>query len=57
MARAVDWLLILQERFQAKACPGLDPRWPPVRVKKTRQNNNLEPKGSSSLLKNRKKRS
>src|SRR5438552_19000275 len=26
------------ERFQAKACPGLDPGWIPVRVKKTRQN-------------------
>ena len=26
------------ERFQAKACPGLDPGWRPVRVKKTRQN-------------------
>src|SRR6202165_3853545 len=25
------------ERFQAKACPGLDPGWTPVRVKKTRQ--------------------
>jgi hypothetical protein len=24
------------ERFQAKACPGLDPGWRPVRVKKTR---------------------
>jgi hypothetical protein len=27
------------ERFRAKACPGLDPGWIPVRVKKTRQNN------------------
>jgi hypothetical protein len=25
-----------RERFQAKACPGLDPGWKPVRVKKTR---------------------
>jgi hypothetical protein len=32
------------ERFRAKACPGLDPGWIPVRVKKTRQNNNLEPR-------------
>ena len=30
------------ERFQAKACPGLDPGWTPVRVKKTRQIKNLE---------------
>src|SRR5215204_6356445 len=30
------------ERFQAKACPGLDPGWAPVRVKKTRQNKNQE---------------
>ena len=29
-------------RFQAKACPGLDPGWIPVRVKKTRQIKNLE---------------
>ena len=28
---------MLSERFQAKACPGLDPGWKPVRVKKTRQ--------------------
>jgi hypothetical protein len=27
------------ERFPAKACPGRDPGWIPVRVKKTRQNN------------------
>jgi hypothetical protein len=26
------------ERFPAKACPGLDPVWVPVRLKKTRQN-------------------
>ena len=30
-------------RFRAKACPGLDPGWVPVRVKKTRQNKKLEP--------------
>jgi dodecin len=36
------------ERFRAKACPGLDPGWIPVRVKKTRQNKNLEP-GSDSI--------
>jgi len=30
------------ERFPAKACPGLDPGWKPVRVRKTRQKN-LEP--------------
>src|SRR5207237_9284259 len=29
------------ERFRAKACPGLDPGWVPVRVKKTRQNKKL----------------
>jgi hypothetical protein len=29
------------ERFPAKACPGLDPGWIPVRVKKTRQNKKL----------------
>jgi len=28
------------ERFPAKACPGRDPGWIPVRVKKTRQNKN-----------------
>jgi hypothetical protein len=33
----VDWLFELLERFRAKACPGLDPGWTPVRVKKTRQ--------------------
>ena len=32
------------ERFPAKACPGLDPGWVPVRVKKTRQIKNLEPR-------------
>src|SRR6266403_1421371 len=30
------------ERFRAKACPGLDPGWRPVRVKKTRQNKESE---------------
>ena len=30
------------ERFQAKACPGLDPGWRPVRGKKTRQIQNPE---------------
>src|ERR1700722_14420901 len=25
------------ERFRAKTCPGLDPGWTPVRLKKTRQ--------------------
>src|SRR6266567_3869967 len=35
------------ERFQAKACPGLDPGWIPVRVKKTRQNKKLEPRSDS----------
>src|SRR5450631_247610 len=33
--------------FQAKACPGLDPGWKPVRVKKTRQIRNLEPRFDS----------
>src|SRR5713101_4373545 len=37
----------LRERFQAKACPGLDPGWKPVRVKKTRQIKNLEPRFDS----------
>jgi hypothetical protein len=32
------------KRFRAKACPGLDPGWIPVGVKKTRQNKNLEPR-------------
>src|SRR3984957_21155476 len=35
------------ERFRAKACPGLDPGWIPVRVKKTRQNKYLEPRSYS----------
>src|SRR5260370_24631514 len=34
-------------RFQAKACPGLDPGWTPVRVKKTRQIKNPEPRFDS----------
>ena len=35
------------ERLQAKACPGLDPGRKPVRVKKTRQIGNLEPRFDS----------
>src|ERR1700728_3455272 len=31
-------------RFRAKACPALDAGWIPVRVKKTHQNNNPEPR-------------
>jgi hypothetical protein len=34
-------------RFRAKACPALDAGWIPVRVKKTRQNKNLEPRSDS----------
>ena len=30
-------------RFRAKACPALDPGWPPVRVKTTHQKNRLYP--------------
>ena len=30
------------QRFRAKACPGLDPGWSPVRVKKTRQSKRLK---------------
>src|SRR5882757_2500570 len=37
-----------RERFRAKAYPGLDPGWTPVRVKKTRQNKGIEP-GSDSI--------
>src|SRR5260221_13781413 len=37
----------LLERFQAKACPGLDPGWIPVRVKKTSQNKKIEPRSDS----------
>jgi hypothetical protein len=41
----------LTQRFQAKARPGLDPGWAPVRVKKTRQNKNLEYwRGSAPIL-------
>jgi hypothetical protein len=36
-----------QERFQAKACPGLDPGWGPVREGKTRQTTNLDPRFDS----------
>ena len=32
----------LPKRFRARACPALDAGWIPVRVKKTRQNKNLE---------------
>jgi hypothetical protein len=39
--------LRLLERLQAKACPGLDPGWKPVRVKKTRQIRNSEPRFDS----------
>jgi hypothetical protein len=35
------------ERFQAKACPALDAGWKPVRVQKTRQIKNLEPRFDS----------
>src|SRR3984885_3815298 len=35
------------ERFRAKACPALDAGWIPVRVKKTRQNKNPEPRSDS----------
>src|ERR1700728_3385573 len=35
------------EGFRAKACPGLDPGWIRVRVKKTRQNKNPEPRSDS----------
>jgi hypothetical protein len=35
------------ERFPAKACPGLDPGWGPVRVKKARQIKNPEPRSDS----------
>jgi len=31
------------ERFRTKACPGLDPGWIPVRVKKARQDKKPEP--------------
>jgi hypothetical protein len=35
------------KRFRAKACPALDAGWIPVRVKKTRQDKNLEPRSDS----------
>src|SRR5882724_5402901 len=35
---------LVLERFQAKACPGLDPGWIPVRLKKTRQIRNPGPR-------------
>ena len=38
---------VTRERFQAKACPGFDPGWRPVRVKKTRQIKNPEPRFDS----------
>jgi len=41
------WRLV---RFRAKACPGLDPGWKPVRVKKTRQIKNLEPRFETAPL-------
>ncbi|OCK62432.1 hypothetical protein LMTR3_04810 [Bradyrhizobium sp. LMTR 3] len=34
-------------RFPAKACPGPDPGWEPVRGKKTRQIKNPEPRSDS----------
>src|SRR6202521_2875336 len=46
------------ERFRAKACPGLAPGWAPVRVRKTRESENLElpfrfnRNGSSSAIVN-----
>jgi hypothetical protein len=40
-------LVRVGERFQAKACPALDAGWRPVRVKKTRQIKNLEPRFDS----------
>jgi len=33
--------------FSSEACPGRDPGWIPVRVKKTRQIKNLEPRFDS----------
>ena len=38
------------ERFRAKARPGLDPGWVPVRVKKTRQNKRSGTNGVSGFL-------
>src|SRR5712691_2480159 len=37
VAIAARWRCRMIESFRAKACPGLDPGWNPVRVKKTRQ--------------------
>jgi len=34
-------------RLQAKACPGLDPGCKPIRITKTRQIENLEPRFDS----------
>jgi hypothetical protein len=45
--RAGDCGLTRPEPFRAKACPGLDPGWKPVRVKKTRQIKKLEPRFDS----------
>jgi hypothetical protein len=45
MNAARAWLIVgLQrpKRFPEKACPGLDPGWIPVRVKKTRQIENAD---------------
>ena len=39
--------LFVAERFQAKHALGLDPGWRPVRIKKTRQINNPEPRFDS----------
>jgi len=41
-ARAAGIAASTLERFPAKACPGLDPGWIPVRVKKTRQDKEIE---------------
>jgi hypothetical protein len=38
-----DFGLCPLERFPAKACPALDAGWMPVRVKKARQNKEIEP--------------
>ena len=35
-------------RFPAKACPGLDPGWGPVRARKTRPIKNPEPRSDST---------
>jgi hypothetical protein len=41
-ARAAGIAASTLERCPAKACPGLDPGWIPVRAKKTRQNKEIE---------------